>query len=145
MFAYKCKNRSFPIFTAHTVRTRGATVLIAPSQVEDRFSWTERNRPRLGISFVSRTCLMNATRQTKIRTNIHTGRATDTSQASAGAQSPWYQGWGGVLLSFALGVSGLKDTGGRHEVLNVLTQNLVLWLQFEVLLFDSIHPGRQVL
>lgn len=30
------------------------------------------------------------------------------------------------LLSFALGVSGLEDTGGRHEVFNVLTQNLVL-------------------
>lgn len=48
------------------------------------------------------------------------------------------------LLSFALGVSGLEDTGGRHEVLNVLTQNLVLRLQLQVLLFDSIHSGRQV-
>lgn len=30
------------------------------------------------------------------------------------------------LLSFALGVCGLEDTGGRHEVLDVLTQDLVL-------------------
>lgn len=45
------------------------------------------------------------------------------------------------LLSFALGVGGLEDTGGRHEVLNVLTQDLVLRLQLQVLLFDSIHSG----
>lgn len=48
------------------------------------------------------------------------------------------------LLSFALSVSGLEDTGSGHEVLNVLTQNLVLRLQFQVLLFDSIHSGREV-
>lgn len=48
------------------------------------------------------------------------------------------------LLSFALGVSGLEHAGGWHEVLDVLTQNLVLWLQLQVLLFDGVHPGRQV-
>lgn len=48
------------------------------------------------------------------------------------------------LLSFALGVSGLKDTGSRHEVLNVLTQDLVLWLQLQVLFLYSIDSGRQV-
>lgn len=49
------------------------------------------------------------------------------------------------LLSFALGVSGLKDTGSRHEVLNVLTQDLVLRLQLQVLFLYSIDSGRQVL
>lgn len=48
------------------------------------------------------------------------------------------------LLSFALGVSGLKDTGSRHEVLNVLTQDLVLRLQLQVLFLYSIDSGRQV-
>lgn len=47
-------------------------------------------------------------------------------------------------LSFALGVGGLEDTGGGHEVLDVLAKNLVLRLQFQVFLFDSVHSGRQV-
>lgn len=34
----------------------------------------------------------------------------------------------GSSLPFALSVSGLEDTGGRHEVLDVLTEDLVLRL-----------------
>ncbi len=56
-----------------------------------------------------------------------------------GQGSPWFS-----LLSFALGVGCLEDAGGRHEVLDVLTQNLVLWLQLQVLLFDGVHSSGQV-
>lgn len=48
------------------------------------------------------------------------------------------------LLSFALGVCGLEDAGSRHEVLDVLTQDLVLRLELQVLLLDSIHPCGQI-
>lgn len=85
-------------------------------------------------------------------------------QVSAVWKGPWVQSsgtvWallrdgGGVdlgqaslkvsLLSFALGVSGLKDTGSWHEVLNVLTQDLVLRLQLQILFLYSIDSGRQV-
>lgn len=34
----------------------------------------------------------------------------------------------GTSLPFALGVSGLEDAGGGHEVLDVLTEDLVLGL-----------------
>lgn len=34
----------------------------------------------------------------------------------------------GNSLPLALGVGGLEDAGGRHEVLNVLTEDLVLRL-----------------
>lgn len=48
------------------------------------------------------------------------------------------------LLPFAFGVSGLKDAGGRHEVLDVLTQNLVLGLEFEVFLFYGVDACREI-
>lgn len=48
------------------------------------------------------------------------------------------------LLPFAFGVSGLKDAGGRHEVLDVLTQNLVLGLELEVFLFHGVHSCREI-
>lgn len=62
----------------------------------------------------------------------------------------WPGGWSGggplrrALLAFALGVGRLEHSRGRHQVLDVLTQNLVLRLQLEVLLFDGIHSSRQV-
>ena len=49
-----------------------------------------------------------------------------------------------LLLSFALGVCGLEDAGGRHEVLDVLAQDLVLRLQLQVLLLDGVHPRGQI-
>lgn len=49
-------------------------------------------------------------------------------QHSGGWRLGLGESWGflGSLLSFAFGVRGLEHTGGRHQVLNVLTQNLVL-------------------
>lgn len=67
--------------------------------------------------------------------SVRDGEGVDLGQASLKVS----------LLSFALGVSGLKDTGSRHEVLNVLTQDLVLRLQLQVLFLYSIDSGRQVL
>lgn len=43
------------------------------------------------------------------------------------------------LFPFAFGVSGLKDAGGRHEVLDVLTQNLVLRFELQVFLLHGVH------
>lgn len=45
---------------------------------------------------------------------------------------------GGSSLPLALGVGGLEDAGGRHEVLDVLTEDLVLRLQLQVLLLDRV-------
>lgn len=50
----------------------------------------------------------------------------------------------GTSLPFALRVCGLEDAGGRHEVLDVLTQDLVLGLQLQVLLLDCVDPRGQV-
>lgn len=63
---------------------------------------------------------------------------------------PWWRVDGGdevrnhPSLPFAFRVSGLKDAGGRHEVLDVLTQNLVLRLELEVFLFHGIHSCREI-
>ena len=46
----------------------------------------------------------------------------------------------GSSLPFALGVGGLEDAGGRHEVLDVLAEHLVLRLQLQVLLLDGVDP-----
>lgn len=51
---------------------------------------------------------------------------------------------GGASLPFALGVGGLEDAGGRHEILDVLAEDLVLWLKLQVLLLDCVHPRWQI-
>lgn len=48
------------------------------------------------------------------------------------------------LFSFAFGVSGLKHTGGGHEVLDVLPENLVLRFELEVLLLHRVHTCREI-
>ncbi len=49
-----------------------------------------------------------------------------------------------TLFPFAFGVGGLKHAGGRHEVLDVLPENLVLRFELKVLLFHRIHTRREI-
>jgi len=38
----------------------------------------------------------------------------------------------------------LEDGAGVHQVLNVLTQHEVLWLELQVLLLHRVHSTRQI-
>lgn len=49
-----------------------------------------------------------------------------------------------LSFPFALGLGGLKHAGRRHEVLDVLPQDLVLRLQLQVLLFHCIHTSGEI-
>ena len=47
-------------------------------------------------------------------------------------------------LLLALGRGGLEHAGGRHEVLDVLAQHLVLRLELQVLFLDLVHPRGEI-
>lgn len=69
-----------------------------------------------------KSCLHGALKSPKQRHSLDGSR----EGALGGWGSSWRRPPTTTLLSLALGVGGLEDTGGRHEVLNVLAQNLVL-------------------